>query len=114
MARDLKDEKDQTIAELGAQIEELKGQLADLAKTARRRGADLADDLQDQGEAAMDGLRRRGRRYYRAAADQADQLRSRAAGYVDDADTAVREHPATAMGIAVGLGFLLGLVLARR
>lgn len=114
MARDLKDDKDLTISDLTAQIDELKGQLAELAKTARRRGADLADDLEDRGEAAMDGLRRRGRRYYRAAADQADHLRSRASGYIDDADTAVREHPATAMGIAVGLGFLLGLVLARR
>ena len=49
-----------------------------------------------------------------APADQASHLRDRASGYFDDADTAVREHPATAMGIAVGVGFALGLLLARR
>lgn len=113
-ARDIKDEKDQTIAELSAQIDELKGQLSDLVKTAKRRGASMADTLRDNGEDLADELRGRARRAYNSAADQASDLRDRASGYWDDADNAVRENPATAMGIAVGVGFLLGAILTRR
>ena len=114
MAREPKDDKDQAIAELSAQIEELKAQLADMVAPAKRKGADLADDLKDEAEGMADAARRKARRTWRDAGEQAGQLRDRASSYAAEADVALREHPATAMGIAVGLGFLLGLVLARR
>lgn len=112
--RDLKDEKDQTIAELSAQLDDLKGQMADLVKTAKKRGASMAEAAMDQGEDLADEVRGRARRAYRAASGQAAYVKDRASDYLEDADTAVRENPATAMGIAVGVGFLLGALLTRR
>ncbi len=103
MAREPNGDKSPTVEELNEQIAELKAKLSD-----------LADEAQERGEEFVGAARRRARRAYRAASDQASHLRDRASGYFDDADTAVREHPATAMGIAVGVGFALGLLLARR
>ncbi|MFT4151883.1 MAG: hypothetical protein QM656_16900 [Paracoccaceae bacterium] len=114
MARDLKEEKDQTIEELNGQIAELKAQLADMAATLKSRGENVASELRARGEHLADEVRGRARRAYSVASDQASVVKGRAQGYLDEADTAVRENPATAMGVAVGVGFLLGVMLSRR
>lgn len=114
MARDLKDEKDQAVEELNSQITELKAQIAEMASTLKARGNSIAAELISQGEDAADEVRGRARRAYAKASDQAHVIKGRAQGYIDDADTAVRENPATAMGVAVGVGFLLGVLISRR
>lgn len=114
MARDLKEEKAQTVEELNAQVAELKAQLAEMAGQMRKHGENVATELKHRGEEAIDEVRGRARKAYAAAADQAGVIKGRAQGYLDEADTAVRENPATSMGIAVGVGFLLGLLITRR
>ena len=42
------------------------------------------------------------------------RVRDKAVEGAKTADEAVREHPYTAIGIAVGLGALIGFLLARR
>lgn len=50
---------------------------------------------------------REGERYAADLADHADD-------YYVEVSRAVRRHPAKALGVAVGVGFLLGLIIARR
>lgn len=114
MARDLKDDKDLAIAELSAQIEDLKSQLTEMTRTTKRHAASAVSHLQEQAADAVEDVRNRGLRAWDAASNSAERVRSTAVGYANTADTAVREHPATSMGVAVGVGFLLGLFLTRR
>ena len=118
MARDLKEEKDQTVEELNSQVAELKAQLAEMASLMRTRGETVAAELKHRGEEAFDEVRGRAQKAYSAAAsvaaDRAEVIKGRAQGYLEEADAAVRENPATSMGIAVGVGFLLGVLISRR
>lgn len=64
----------------------------------------------EYAEAARDEARRlydRGRR-------EAHQVAAHAEEYYDDLSQAVRRNPAQALGIAAGVGFLVGLLIARR
>ena len=114
MARDPKLDKDATVEELNAQIADLKAQLEELTGNLKDQGRDFAAHLKSRGEDVVDDMRGRARRAYSAAATQSGALKARAHDYLDEADTAVRDNPATAMGVAVGVGFLLGLLLTRR
>ncbi len=114
MAREPKTEKDSTIEDLNAQIADLKSQLEELAGNLKEQGRGLAADLKSRGEDVVDDVRGRARRAYSAASTQGGALKARAQDYLEEADTAVRENPATSMGIAVGVGFVLGLLLTRR
>lgn len=49
-----------------------------------------------------------------SGADTAAVLRKNAEVAYSDAETAVRANPAAAVGIAAGLGFLVGLIATRR
>lgn len=59
--------------------------LADLGKAAQETAATLSDGLGNAEDAVRDGL--------------------------DEAERTIREHPLLAIGIAAGLGFVLGLVI---
>lgn len=96
MARDLKTEADLTIEELSAQMADLKAQLAEMTTTAKRRGGAMAAELRERGEQAV------------------EDAKARTEGYLAEADQAVRQNPATAMGLALGVGFLLGVAISRR
>jgi ElaB/YqjD/DUF883 family membrane-anchored ribosome-binding protein len=93
-------------AELEAQIEVLRAEVAKLAeqlessgeisvRAMKKAAAAGVDQLKSQGEAAYDGLRSNAR-------DIEDQLYA-----------TVREKPATSLAIAAAVGFLLA-VMARR
>ena len=96
MARDLKTETDLTIEELGTQMAELKAQLAEMSSVAKNRGGAIAAEIKARGEHV------------------AEDAKERAQGYISEADAAIRQNPATAMGLALGVGFLLGVALTRR
>lgn len=106
MAREPRTEA-QNVEELTAQIAALKADLAAIAETVKGQGEGLAEEVAARARRAYDQVRDE-------AVQRAGHVRDRAEGYVESAETAVRTHPATAMGLAVGAGFLLGLILARR
>jgi ElaB/YqjD/DUF883 family membrane-anchored ribosome-binding protein len=66
-----------------------------------------------RGERAAEGVRRHASEVAAGMEDQLEGLR----GYVEDAGGAVRsfarEHPWAAIGVAVGIGFLVGRLLSR-
>jgi len=74
--------------------------LSDYAKT---EGAAARDKVQASGEDAL----ARGQQY-------ADAARTKASDGAAQALEQVRRQPAAAVGIAVGVGFLVGLVAGRR
>jgi ElaB/YqjD/DUF883 family membrane-anchored ribosome-binding protein len=49
-----------------------------------------------------------------SAEETAGRVRDQAVDYAKTADKAVREHPYKALGIALGVGAILGYLLSRR
>jgi ElaB/YqjD/DUF883 family membrane-anchored ribosome-binding protein len=75
--------------------------------TAGRQAAETAKSIgEDVSDFASDVSRRAG--------EQLDRAQDMAIDALDDAQTAVRRNPLMAMGIALGLGFLFGIVAAGR
>lgn len=67
-----------------------------------------------RGERVVDEVRRQAG----AVADNVGQRMDELRGYAEDAGTTIREyareHPWAAVGIAAGVGFVLGRLLARK
>ncbi|NCO20752.1 MAG: DUF883 domain-containing protein [Rhodobacterales bacterium] len=99
--------KTPTIEDLSEQLEALKADIATLTHTigdiGRSKGEEVAGTLRGQAEAARDA----------GAAQIADVQRQLVSG-AHDAEDYVRRNPATALGIAAGVGVLVGLISARR
>ncbi len=66
-----------------------------------------------RGERVTEGVRRQATAVAENVGQRMDELR----GYAEDAGTTVREyareHPWAAVGIAAGIGFILGRLLSR-
>ncbi len=77
-----------TLEELMAQIEALRAEIASVASTA--------------GDVVVDGVQAAGRKLVRTG-------RNTRASVVD----AIAEHPLAAVGIAAGIGFVVGLLVRR-
>ena len=101
------DKKEPTIEDLSRQIEELKADLSGLAETLKALGV-------AQTRAAAEEVKGRAESARAAGAQQVEDLQVRLEAMLGEADKIARDRPATAMGIAAGLGFLVGLLLARR
>ncbi|MFV0292986.1 MAG: YqjD family protein [Paracoccus sp. (in: a-proteobacteria)] len=87
-------------------------------KTATR---EAAEKVQDAGQKARDlgreyaGISRdEARRLYRKSQYGAGELATQAEEYYAELSETVRRKPAQSLGIAVGVGFLIGLLVARR
>ncbi|EAQ04847.1 hypothetical protein OB2597_06175 [Pseudooceanicola batsensis HTCC2597] len=95
------------------------------ADDVKEQIAALQADVAELTRAVAGYGRARGEEARRAANRTADDMRARAekmghdaeaqlrSGYAQ-AESAVRENPTAAVGIAAGVGFLLGLISARR
>ena len=96
-----------TYDDLAAQIDTLKSDISALTELmgdyGRARKEDAAARLRDAAEATRD-------KGYETAA----QARAKAADWATEAEEVVRRQPALAMGIAAGLGFLVGALSTRR
>lgn len=80
-----------TTEDLSRQVDALKADIARLAET-----------LGDYGKAKSD--------HYRTEAQRrAEDLRAEAQGRLEDVEVYVRQNPAQALGIAAGVGLLIGL-----
>ncbi|WP_299735802.1 DUF883 domain-containing protein [uncultured Roseobacter sp.] len=105
-------------ADVTAQIETIKEDIAALTALMSEVAHDKKDEATARAADAASTLKR-------AAADRADAAQTKAvetgeklradaeAAYYKAEDT-VRQQPAMAVGIAAGLGFLVGMMTARR
>lgn len=80
----------------------------------RQSGAELADAAREKGQEYVDRARDEADRLYRAGQRRAGEVADYAGEYYDEVSDMVRRKPAQALGIAAGVGFLVGLILARR
>jgi ElaB/YqjD/DUF883 family membrane-anchored ribosome-binding protein len=83
------------------------GTLAEDARTLMTATADVP------GEKVVDA-RKRVADALESAKEIAGRVRDQAVDYAKAADKAVREHPYKALGIALGVGAILGYLVSRR
>lgn len=99
--------KTPTTEDLAAQVEALKDDIATLTKTitelGRAKGDDLASTLRSQAEQART-----------AGTEQLNQVQKQILAGAESAEDYVRHNPAMALGLAAGIGVLVGLLTARR
>ena len=95
------------VEQLSQQIAELRDDLSEISHTIAQLGASSRDAASRQVRDTAVHLRERGERGLRSAQHQAEEL-----GH--QATDAVRSQPALAVGVAVGLGFLLGYLSGRK
>ena len=94
-------------ADLTDQIEILRKDLSALTAT-------IADLGKAKGDEALQAAKARASSVRDAAADQVEAAQLQAQQLRSQADQFVREQPATALGIAAGIGFLVGFFSTRK
>lgn len=92
--------------EIAAELAALRNDVAALAKSIGGYGKVRAAELRGSAEAATDDLLESSRKALKDLRKQIDELEG-------ELETRVREHPLQTLLIAVGLGFLLSLVIRR-
>lgn len=83
------------------------GTLAEDARVLLAATTDVAGEKVVEGRKRLRAALKNGKEMY-------GRVRDKAVEGAKNADEAVREHPYTAIGIAVGVGALFGFLLARR
>lgn len=96
-----------TPADLSAQIETLRADLGNLTQT-------IAGIGKAKGEEAADMTKAQLAKVQAAATDQAEAARKHAVEMQGHANEFIRNQPAAAMGIAAGVGFLVGFMGSRK
>ncbi|PTW50644.1 MULTISPECIES: DUF883 family protein [Rhodovulum] len=96
-----------SVQDLEVQIDALKDDIAQIARTLGDLSAAKKNDMRDTVQNRAAALRDRGEA-------TVAEMQSRGMEMGEQAADAVRRQPAAAMGIAVGLGFLVGLMTGRR
>lgn len=99
--------KDVSVADLTSQIETLRKDLSDLTGTIADLGRSKKAELSDAAAQQVDAARKKG-------IETADILGDHARDVQGQANDFVKSQPATALGIAAGVGFLVGLMSTRR
>ena len=107
MARAAASNKTDTVEDLHEQIAILKSDIAALTGTVKDLGIEKKETLTAAASAGAEVLRLKGQ----AALHDAQKTASKAA---EQAETVVRENPAAAVGIAAGVGFLVGMFAGRK
>lgn len=93
--------------QLSAQIEALKADISTISKTLVDMGSARGDAIATAATDNVAQLRQTGEKYLNDAQEKAGDIAHQSA-------EAVRQQPATAVGIAVGVGFLLGFLSGRK
>lgn len=101
MAQDAKDAWNEATG--NTNTDKIKQVASDVANTAKERGAEYVDRARSEAD-----------RLYREGERRAHEVAEYAGDYYDEMSDMVRRKPAQALGIAAGIGFLVGLILARR
>lgn len=87
---------------------------SDSVERVREKGAELAGATREAGREYADIARQEAERLYGEGRRRAGEVAGHAEDYYDEVSDYVRRKPVQALGIAAGVGFLIGLVLARR
>ncbi|MEL6677720.1 MAG: hypothetical protein AAFQ51_03370 [Pseudomonadota bacterium] len=98
---------DVTLTDLSDQIEVLKAELNALTKST-------ASYVQQEGQAASAQAKTKADEALRRGRETLDEARAQAGDLGQEAANFVHTRPATALGLAVGLGFVVGLLTTRR
>ncbi|GFE66110.1 DUF883 family protein [Litoreibacter roseus] len=96
-----------TTEDLAAQIELLKTDISNLTSTLGEYGKAKADTLADAARGKVDDAAQKGKEHADALKAHADDLQKQTHAFV-------LNQPTTALGIAAGVGFLLGFMSSRR
>lgn len=100
MAKSPAQPKQVTVDELADQIALLKKDIASLTETLGSYGKAKSEEMRDNARSAADDMSQAARAKAMEAQIQAEEF--------------LKTQPGTALGIAAGLGFLVGLITARR
>ena len=92
----------------------LKKTATDAVDQAKAKGQEYLDTARERGAEYADRARSEADRLYRAGEKKAGEVAHYAEDYYDEVSDMIRRKPAQALGIAAGVGFLVGLILARR
>ena len=103
-----------TVDRVTAKEQELAGKVQDMADAARQKASAAAETARDLGREYAGIAREEADRLYRDGERRLKEAGHAAEGYYDEVSGMVRRNPAQALGIAAGVGFLVGLILARR
>ncbi|MGY6635048.1 MAG: hypothetical protein ACXIU8_15100 [Alkalilacustris sp.] len=106
-SRDASAPEEPTVEDLARQVGALREDLATIAETLKALGLAKGKDAAYKARDTAEGARAAGEA-------QAEELRRRLDLIIGEAETLARQKPATAMGLAAGFGFLLGLFMMRR
>ena len=99
--------KEPSVGDLAKQIETLQKDIGELTGLMAEMGKVQAARLSDEAEAQTQKMKDKGEDAANAAKAQMEDLHVQANEFV-------RTQPATALGVAAGLGFLFGLFMTRR
>lgn len=102
---------DAALTEVAAQLAALRADLDGLRAAVADYGQAQVDDLREKVQDTTADLRARGEAKLRAGAEAAQEQAQDAFNRTADF---VARQPGTAIGLAAGLGFLLGLMMQRR
>lgn len=106
-AQGAREKLDEAIQHGAEAVDEARQRGAEALHTARQGAADMAANVRDEaGRLYRSGEKR--------VAGMADEAMHEAEAYYDELSQIVRRQPATALGVAAGIGFLVGLLIARR
>jgi len=87
-------------------FEASRGHLGAAAKDLGEAASSTYQDLRDQARAKTEDLRYRANHLFDDASDYAQS-------YQTEAEVYIRENPLQSVGIALGVGFLLGIIIRR-
>ncbi|MFV0245114.1 MAG: YqjD family protein [Qingshengfaniella sp.] len=95
-------------------IEQLSAQIATLKKDIAEISTTLGDLGIASRDAAISRTRQKAAELREAGEEQLTRAQKQAEALGHQANDAIRDQPAAAMGLAVGLGFLLGFLTGRK
>lgn len=115
-AQEASDELREGARRIADEVRETASRLADSESYDRlkERGAEFASAARDAGREYAGRARDEASRLYDASKGRANDVGAYAGERYDEVAEMVRRNPAQALGIAAGIGFLVGLVLSSR
>lgn len=96
-----------SVKDLEAELAVLRSDISDISETLKGIGKSGASDLNARARDTASNLKAKGAAQARQAGEQAN------AAY-GAAEHTVRQNPAASVGVAAGVGFLVGLFMSRR